>query len=379
MADIVNKFQGAERFTKLDLKEAYHQFVLDEQSRNITTFYGPDGLYLYKRLNYGTKSTQDTLQLEMHKMLSGIPSQVNIADDILIGGSVEEHDAALQKVLSALTSNGITVNPDKCVFDVEEVRFVGLVINKQGIKPNPKNVKNLQDASQPTSKVELRSFLGMAWFRNAPNANITITAMEKIFTNKGVPAVCQSDNGLPFQSKEMEQFAQSSKYRHHHITPEWPRANGTVERFNWSMKKALQAATLEGKSLRDASQRFLQMYRSTPHSTTGVSPHAALHGGREIRTVLPLMTPTNHVIDCIRDQRYKAKMRNGLRPHELRVGDSVIVKQTKVNKLTPTFNPTPLRITEVQGSTGDKRRVNHHEGCVILLENCIRHAGSKRR
>ncbi|CAB4015456.1 Hypothetical predicted protein [Paramuricea clavata] len=105
-------------------------------------------------------------------MLSGIPSQVNIADDILIGGSVEEHDAAqLQKVLSALTSNGITVNPDKCVFDVEEVLFVGLVFNKQGIKPDPKNVKNLQDASQPTIKVELRSFLGMAGFseRFIPN------------------------------------------------------------------------------------------------------------------------------------------------------------------------------------------------------------------
>ncbi|CAB4026070.1 putative protein K02A2.6-like protein [Paramuricea clavata] len=128
----------------------------------------------------------------------------------------------------------------------------------------------------------------MAWFRNAPNANTTIAAMEKIFTNKGVPAVCQSDNGSPFQSKEMEQFSQSSGYRHHHITPEWPRANGTVERFNRNR---------------------------------------------------------------IRDQRYKAKMRNGLRPHKLRVGDSVIVKlQTKVNKLTPTFNPTPLRITEVQGS-----------------------------
>ena len=85
-------------------------------------------------------------------MLSSIPNQVNIADDILIGGSVEEHDAALQKVLSALTSNGIIVNPDKCIFDVEEVRFVGLVFNKHGIKPDPKNVRNLQDASQPTRK-----------------------------------------------------------------------------------------------------------------------------------------------------------------------------------------------------------------------------------
>ncbi|CAB4026068.1 Hypothetical predicted protein [Paramuricea clavata] len=107
----------------------------------------PDSNNIRFCIDMRTKSAQDILQLEMHKMLSGIPSQVNIADDILIGGSVEEHDAALQKVLSALTSNGITVNPDKCVFDVEEVRFVGLVFNKQGIKPDPKNVKNLQDAS----------------------------------------------------------------------------------------------------------------------------------------------------------------------------------------------------------------------------------------
>ena len=56
MVDIVDKFQGAESFTKLDLKEAYHQFVLDGPSRNISTFYGPNGLYRYKRLNYETKS-----------------------------------------------------------------------------------------------------------------------------------------------------------------------------------------------------------------------------------------------------------------------------------------------------------------------------------
>ena len=107
------------------------------------------------------------------------------------------------------------------------------------------------------------------------------------------------------------------------------------------MKEALQAETLEGSSLRDASQMFLQMYRSTPHSATGVSPHAAMHGRREMQTVLPLMTPNDHVLDRTRDQQYKDKMRNGLRPHTFQIGDSVIVKQTKANKLTPAFNPTP--------------------------------------
>ena len=43
ISDITSKFEGAMRYSKLDLKESYHQFVLEEGSRSITTFYGPDG------------------------------------------------------------------------------------------------------------------------------------------------------------------------------------------------------------------------------------------------------------------------------------------------------------------------------------------------
>ena len=90
--DIVTKFQGATTFSKLDLKEAYHQFELTPESRNITAFYGPEGLLRYKRLNYGTKSSQDILQIEMQRILAGIGHQVNISDDILVGRTTEEHD-----------------------------------------------------------------------------------------------------------------------------------------------------------------------------------------------------------------------------------------------------------------------------------------------
>ena len=98
VTDITSKFQGCNKYSKIDLKEAYHQFELDEQSRNITTFYGPNGLMRYKRLNYGTKSAQDHMQIELGKCLAGIPMQVNISDDIMIGGrNEEEHDEALRK------------------------------------------------------------------------------------------------------------------------------------------------------------------------------------------------------------------------------------------------------------------------------------------
>ena len=165
MGDIVNKFHGATQFSKLDLKEAYHQIELSPESRNITTFHGPDGLYRYKRLNYGTKSAQDILQLEMQRILSDIPNQVNLSDDILIGGAtMTEHDETLRKVLKRLRENGLTVNEKKCILDVEEITFVGILFNSQGIQHDPKNVKNLKEADHPSNKKELHSFLGMAWY-----------------------------------------------------------------------------------------------------------------------------------------------------------------------------------------------------------------------
>ena len=74
----------------------------------------------------------------MQNMLSGIPNQVNISDDILVGGSPADHDEALGKVLHTLHENGITVNVKKCLFDVEELGCVGLILNKDRIKPDPK-------------------------------------------------------------------------------------------------------------------------------------------------------------------------------------------------------------------------------------------------
>ena len=66
--------------------------------------------------------------------------------------------------------------------------------------------------------------------------------------------------------------------------------------------------------------------------------------------VLQPIAPVDHNVDRARDHRYKEKMKNGVPPHTFSVGDTVIVKQKKTNKLTPRFNPTPLRITAVQSS-----------------------------
>jgi hypothetical protein len=734
--DVIDKLRGAQVFSKLDLKEAYHQFELDEKSRHVTTFHGPDALYRYKRLNYGTKSAQDILQNEMARILSGIPNQMNVSDDILIGGSVETHDAALARVLEALSQSNITVNPAKCLFDVAELSFLGIVFGKDGVKPDANKVRALKEASAPENKEALRSFLGMcgfsqrfipgyaqmtaplreamtakrwSWgqqqeqafqlvrnalcgdkvlrpyqigactqvtvdagphglgavltqkqkgewvpvtyksrslkdaetrysqterealgirwgvkklrkyllgapkfqivtdhrplcpmfnknkqdlpprierfvmdiqgydyevvyqpgknnmadymsrhplgrtgssndtnlesqvsavvsavyagspnefdavtaevvrdssvecdemralrealrtgdftddqvrayrsaevrnalfesdgiiyrgdkivipsglrerivklshrghqglsktkhlirdfcwfpgidtkveetvrkcipclavnnqngcqppvkphelpkgpwqviemdlqgpyptgeytfvmidryskwpeiaiFQKAPKAGDVQKAMSLVFDDKGVPFKCQSDNGSPFQSEELKRFSRKEGFILKHVTPEWPRANGEVERFNRSVKAAVQKGKLENKSIKDSIQPFLRAYRASPHSTTAISPYQAMFG-RRMKIDMPLTPGDSSAIcreDVERRQKKMAEQAPG-KPHNLSLGDTVMVEQEKRNKLTPRYNPRPARVIGVQGSmvtvqSGDK-------------------------
>ena len=69
-------------------------------------------------------------------------------------------------------------------------------------------------------------------------------------------------------------------------TPYSPWANGEIERFNRSMKKVNQCAHAEKKDRRAELDKFLLLYRTSPHQTTNVQP-ATLLFNRHIRNGIP--------------------------------------------------------------------------------------------
>ena len=84
-----------------------------------------------------------------------------IDDTIICGRDQEEHDAQLEAALERIKSAGLTLNREKCEFSQEEVSFLGQVVGKEGIRPDPNKVKAIVDMEEPTDRSELRRFLGM--------------------------------------------------------------------------------------------------------------------------------------------------------------------------------------------------------------------------
>jgi len=86
-------------------------------------------------------------------------------DDILVYADTEErHDEKVREVLKRLTTNGLAISPEKCVWKTQEVEFLGYVIGREGIKISTEKVEAVLSWRKPTSLTEVQSFLGFANF-----------------------------------------------------------------------------------------------------------------------------------------------------------------------------------------------------------------------
>ena len=163
--DLIHTLNGAKVFSKLDLRAGYHQLLLDEESRYITTFQTHKGLRRYRTLNFGTSSASEVFQHAIAEELRDIPNALNISDDVIVFGKNQaEHDEALKNVFQRFAARGLTLNKEKCEFNKEQLTFFGFVFSANGISADPIKVEAIKTAPTPTTQSGLRSFLGMATY-----------------------------------------------------------------------------------------------------------------------------------------------------------------------------------------------------------------------
>ena len=135
--EILQDLNGSKFFSKIDLKECYHQIELAESSRYLTTFKPHVGLRRYKRLPYGAPVGSEICQHVIGQVLEGCHNVRNIADDILVHGTTkEEHDRSLENGSLRLHETKLTVNPAKCLFGVTELDYYEFHISAQVVSPD---------------------------------------------------------------------------------------------------------------------------------------------------------------------------------------------------------------------------------------------------
>ena len=121
-----------EKFTKLDMSQAYQQLKLDEESKKFTTINTHKGYFNIIGYNLGSHH-----HLESSNALSKIYCKAHVIvrmDDILVSGEDDvKHLENLNEVLTRLSQAGLRLRQEKCCFMQLEVVYCGHTINEEGV------------------------------------------------------------------------------------------------------------------------------------------------------------------------------------------------------------------------------------------------------
>ena len=152
---------GGEKFSKIDLTQAYLQMEIHPSDRHIMTLSTHKGLYQPTRLMYGIASAPAIWQRNIEIILGYIPGVKVFLDDIKITGPNDKiHLERLELVLSRLSSHNMRVNAAKCEFFSNSIVYCGYVIDKNGINKMKSKIEAMEKMPQPINKDQVRAFVG---------------------------------------------------------------------------------------------------------------------------------------------------------------------------------------------------------------------------
>ena len=158
-------------FCKFDMTDGYHQFPLHPDSWDATTFITANGLYRFKRVVMGLSGSGSNFQARMStEVLTGLLYIIceSYLDDILLYATNETkllHN--LREILTRFRRHHILLNPDKVEIGLEQLEFVGHLIDSTGVHMTQAKLDSIRDFPKPTLKGDMKKFLGLAnYFRD---------------------------------------------------------------------------------------------------------------------------------------------------------------------------------------------------------------------
>jgi len=102
----------------------------------------------------------------MNEILRDLINEGKVAvfvDDILVETETKRgHDEIVEEILRRLEENDLYIKPEKCVWKVRRIRFLGVVIGPKGIEIEKEKVDGVLSWLEPKNVKDVRKFLDLA-------------------------------------------------------------------------------------------------------------------------------------------------------------------------------------------------------------------------
>jgi hypothetical protein len=161
LEEISPNLSNKKYFCILDIKDGFYHVKLDSESSKLCSFSTIYGTYRFLRAPFGLACMPEIFQKLMFKYFGDITGVSIYFDDLCISGeSKEEVDAILNKVFRRARQYNIKFNYNKLQYCVEDVKYLGVIFNKNGMRPDPEKIACVKSLKKPNNKTELQQLLG---------------------------------------------------------------------------------------------------------------------------------------------------------------------------------------------------------------------------
>lgn len=178
---ILSLIGKAKYITTIDMTDAYFQVPLHADSQEKTAFAVPTkGTYVYNRMPMGLTNSGAVL-CSLIDSLFGAEFEPHVfpyLDDIVIvSETFDDHLDYLSKVAQKLRYANLTISTEKSKFGYKRLRYLGHIIDEEGIAMDKSRVEAVENFPIPTCRKDIQRLMGMAgWYRRFIDHFADITA-----------------------------------------------------------------------------------------------------------------------------------------------------------------------------------------------------------
>jgi len=168
VSELMNKLKGSHYFTKIDIRWGFNNVCIKEGNEHKAAFITNRGLFKPLVMFFGLTNLPATFQAMMNVIFQDLISAGHVIvymDDILIfTDDITTHCLITRQVLQILLDNNLSLKLEKCVFEVEEVEYLGIIITHGTMQMDPKKVEAMASWMMPQNKKDVQQFLGFVNF-----------------------------------------------------------------------------------------------------------------------------------------------------------------------------------------------------------------------
>ncbi|KAA0037660.1 Retrovirus-related Pol polyprotein from transposon 297 family [Cucumis melo var. makuwa] len=152
--ELFDELNGANMFSKIDLKAGYHQIRMCPDDIEKTVFHTHEGHYEFLVMPFGLTNAPSTFQTLMNQVFKPYMRRFVLVffDDILVySKGLDEHVQHLEVVLELLKNNELYANLEKCSFAKPRIGYLDHFIYEKGIEVDPEKIRAIREWLVPTS------------------------------------------------------------------------------------------------------------------------------------------------------------------------------------------------------------------------------------